>query len=349
MSTSGTFTFQSVQNEQIIRDAFERVGRRLIDLDQEKIDSAQRSLNLLLSSLPNRKLNLWTVSQEMMGLNPNQNTYQLPTATSDVLEVFTRYSVRNLSGTPQASSGVAANAFDGNTATACTQGAPNGNIGYQWANQFSIALVGVQSNATLTYTLQLQYSNDGLNWVTALSPAAQSFPVGQIIWFVIPVPTAGTFFQIVETGGATLNIQELYFNTSVNDTRVSAASREEYLSFPQKSNPGRPSSFWVSRILQPTISLYPTPNSNFNCLFYSRIVMPQDIGSLTNTPPVPSRFFESLTSGLAVKLASKEGVLDRYEVLKKEYEDELRYALEEDRERVPLRIYGDFLYGYSQR
>lgn len=351
MATSGTSLFQSVQNEQIIRDAYELVGKRLIDTDQEKIESAQRSLNLLLSSLPNRQLNLWTVSQEMMALVANQNTYSLPTDTSDVLEVFVRYSVRNLNGVAASTpvtGGVAANAFDGNPETACTQTAPNGWISYQWTSQYAIGLVGIQSNATLTYTLSFEYSNDGATWTSALMPAAQSYTASKILWFTIPVPTLGTYFRVRETGGATLNVQELYFNSSVNDTPVSRESRSEYLSYPQKSTPGRPANFWISRTLTPTISLYPTPDANFNCLFYSRIVMPQDIGSLIQTPPIPSRFFSAITLGLASKLSLKEKELERYPLLTAEFEKELEFAMEEDREKVPLRIYGDFLYGYSQ-
>jgi hypothetical protein len=379
LSTSGSLLFQSAQNEQIIREAYERVGISLLEIQQEEIEAAQRSLNFLLSALPNRQLNLWTVSQEMMCLNPNQNTYDLPEATSDVLEVFARYSVRNAfipnppNGTPNGQAlsdpgGVANNAFDGNRDTACTQTGPNGNINYQWLppgspagtapTQYSIQLVGVQSNADLTYTLSFEFSNDGAAWTRVLLAAPQLYPRGQIVWFNIPIPVLGGWFRVVETGNATLNIQELYFNTSVNDTELTRASRSEYLSYPSKftnintpasGNSARPSTFIVWRTIHPTISIYPTPSSFWNCLFYSRIVMPQDIGSLTNTPPVPSRFFEALACGLAVKLCFKKNVMDRYEALKLEYNEEFKYAFEEDKERVPLRLYSDFSYGYTQQ
>ena len=351
MSTSGTLSFQSAQNEQIIREAFERVGISLLEIDQEKVVSAQRSLNLILTSLPNRQLNLWTVSREMMGLNPNQATYTLPDATSDVLEVLIRYSTRNLSGIPGSDpGGNAANAFDGNPATACTQTGINGNISYQWNSSTSICLVGVQSNVTRNYTLTFEYSNDGGVWASVLQTSNQSYPQGNIIWFEVPVPVSATYFRARETDGSILDIQELYFNNSVNDVSISRNSRSENMSIPNKTqNPGKPSSYIVWRDLSPTITLYPAPDVNYNCMFYSRIVMPQDIGSLMNTPPVPSRFFESIVCGLSVKLALKTKNYDLYDRLVLAYEKELKYALNEDSERVPLRIGGNFSYGYTQR
>lgn len=349
MSSSGTFLFQSPQSKEIITDAYERIGILSDVLTQQKINSAQRSINFILTSWANRGLMLWTVKTDMLALNPNQSTYLLPTATSDILEATVRTSNRNLGGTAFASSGVAQNAFDNNTATSCTQNAPNGNIGYGWGNvQYAIAMVGVRSNASLTYTLVFEYSLDNATWVNVGSPSAQLFSQGNIVWSVINVPTLGNYFRIRETGGATLNIQELYFNTALNDTVISRCSRAEYISFPQKNQSGRPSNFYVNRQINPTVTLWPSPNSQYNNLFYSRIEMPEDIGSMTNTPAISARFLEPLTSALAYKLAPKESKLDRMELLRVDATEEFRLAYEEDRERVPFRVFGDYSQGWTQ-
>lgn len=75
--------------------------------------------------------------------------------------------------------------------------------------------------------------------------------------------------------------------------------------------------------------------------------MPEDIGSLTNTPQIPSRFLEALTSELACRLAVKESMgnpqlLTLIPFLEKEADKQYALAAQEDRERVPLRIYGDY-------
>src|SRR5882672_4484757 len=260
MASSGTFTFSTSESRIIIEDAYRRAGIIPEQLTFEQIQSAQNSINFILSDWLNREPELWTIKQEMMQLVTNQATYNLPTSTSDVLEVTIRSSQRNLGGTPGASSGIAAYAFDGNPLTACTQTAPDGNISYDWGltNLYAIAMVGVQSNATLTYTLVFEYSvDDGATWTQVGEPPAQSFATGAIVWFVITAPTPGSSFRVRETDGATLNIQELYFNTQLNDFILTRDSRYEYMGYPQKLITGRPSLYYVDRQINPTITLWP--------------------------------------------------------------------------------------------
>jgi hypothetical protein len=346
LSTSKTFNFQSPQVEQIIREAYERVFGNPVDaassIVQERIEAAQRSLNFILSQWPNEGLNLWTVRAAMLALYPNQGTYLLPPATSDVLEVHVRTSNRNLGGTPFASSGVAQNAFDNNTQTACVQTGANGNIGYGWGqSQYAIEMVGIQSGATLTYTLVFEYSLDGINWFIAGMPDAQEYGQGLISWFIVDIPTLANYFRIRETGGATLNIEEAYFNTSTNDRKLTRVSRADYMAYPNKNQSGAPSSFYVARVINPTITLWTVPNSQYNCLFFTYIEMPEDIGAMTDSPPVPSRFLEALASALAYKLALKEKNLEVLDALRADAEKAFKSAYIEDRERVPLTIYGN--------
>jgi hypothetical protein len=349
---SGTHNFANTNGAQLIEEAYQKCGITPDIQSGLDVVSAQRSANLMLSEWINRGLNLWTVQLSMLGLNPYQNAYALPTDTSDILEATMRTSRRQLGGTPFASSGVAANAFDGNPATACTQNAPNGNIGYDYGANVTqaIQLVGVQSNATLTYTLDIQVSGDNVTWTTILPCDTQSFPVGQIIWFVIPVPTFARYYRILETGGSTLNIQELYFDTTINDVVINRISRSEYISLPQKNQTSRPNSFWVNRQINPIVYLWPTPVEPYNCMFYSRIVMMQDVGQLTNLVQMPQRFYEAFCAGLAVKLALKLPqyvTSDKYEILKKEAIESFSIAAVEDTERVPMRIFGDYQGGWG--
>lgn len=351
MATSNTYNFGTSQSDQLIADAFERAGIRPDVVTGLQVQSAQRSINFILSEWINRGLNLWTVTQSMLNLVPNQSAYQLPIPTSDVLEATIRTSQRQLGGNPFSSSGVAANAFDGNPNTACTQNAPNGWIAYNYGPciQYAIAMVGIQSNATLTYTLNCEYSNDNINWFTVLSIPAQEFAIGSNTWFVVPVPIFGQYFRIIETGGATLNIQELYFNTTLLDIPISRISREEYIDIPNKSQTGRPTSFWVDRQINPNIYIWPTPIQPYNNLFYTRVRMLQDIGTLINMAEIPQRFFDALTCGLAVRLAVKYNPQekDRLMVLKEEYKDAFDMAAREDTESVPLRIFGDYESGWT--
>jgi hypothetical protein len=367
LSTSGTYNFGLTQSNIIIEEAYKRVGILAPYQIADLINTAQRWINFILSSWTNRGLNLWTVTYNIQNLNPNQNTYYLPAGVNDILEAVIRTSTRNLGGTPFSSAGgVAANCFGG--AGNCTQNAPNGYISYTWASQYAIQMVGIQSNTTTSYDLVFEYSNDaGVTWVNAGSPAAQTFVVAQNVWFQIAVPVAATSFRVRETGGGTLDIQQLYFNSNTNDTLMTAISRSEYESYSQKNTTSRPSQYYVQRDVNPYVVIYPTPNTQYNAMQYTASTLIQDIGSLSNTAAIPTRFFRALVSELSYELSlsipngqlisspSGPGIqvppfdLSKTMELKSIATSEFKNATTSDIERdVPLRIYGDYLQGWSQ-
>lgn len=352
MSTSGTYNFGSPQSEQIIRDAYERVGILPSLITHQKIDTAQRSINFILQEWVNRGNNLWTIKHGMLGLTNNQNAYNLPDGAIDIKTAAIRTSTRNLGGTPFSSAGgTAAYAFDNNTATACTQASANGYISYNWGTaQYAISMVGIQSNATLNYTLVCEYSFDNATWTTALSIPVQSYPYGNIQWFVVPAPVPAPYFRVRETGGATLNVQELYFSTNVSDFIITRLSEFEYTSILNKSSfTARPTSFWVDRQINPILYLWPTPNTMYNNLYFTYWRAMQDVGTQINMAEVPARFLEALCAGLAFKLSIKEQLpSDKVAYLEQSYEKAYFIAGQEDRERVPLRIYGDYTQGWLQ-
>lgn len=352
MPSSGTYNFSASESKLLIEDAYRLVGITPNLLTNDQLLSAQVSCNFILSHWLNKDLNLWTVKQDMLALVPNQATYDLPEATSDVLEACIRTSTRNLGGTPYSSSGTAIYAFDGNPATACTESAPDGYIGYTWGagNQYTITMVGVQSNDSLSYDLIFESSNDGTNWTIVSSPEAQVFPLGELVWFVVDTPIAGTYFQVREINGATLNIQELYFNTQVTDYTISRASRSEYVSYPNKNQAGRPTLFWIDRKVNPKITLWPVPNATYNNLYYTRIQFIQDVGTLRDSIEIPSRFLNPLRLDLAANLEMKKPNYDlnKFNILKSMADKTFEEAREEDNERVPIRIFTDYWQGYLQ-
>lgn len=353
MSTSGTYAFQNITGDKLLIESYERIGVPQANVVGTKIETFVRSANFVLSEWPNDRggLGLWTVQEAMIGLIPYQNTYSLPIGFIDMLEVALRTSNRNLGGTPASSAGgTASNAFDGNSSTACTQTAPNGNISYSWATaSYAISMVGVQSNVTTTYTLVFEYSNDGSTWNQVGAPVAQNYIQGQISWFSILIPTQASYFRVRETGGATLNVQELYFNTNVQDTIMSRDSRAEYVATPNKNQTGPPSLYKVNRQIRPIVNIWQTPIAPYNNLFFTYKSQIQDFGTLINTPQIPSRYLEAFVAAVAHKLAIKENIdLTKVQYLKALADESFRLAKEEDRERVPLRMYGDYLQGWAQ-
>lgn len=337
---SGTYNFSTVQSAQIIEDAYERLSIISDSLTSRQILSAQRSLNFILKAWYNKGINLFQVQTGMLALTESQYAYTLPSNLIDILEATIRTSSRALGGNSGSSDGTANNAFDQDTSTYCDAGV-DGWIEYEWSSATLIEMVGIQSQTTTDYTIDIQYSSDGATWSTLQSVPAQTYTSGVIEWITISAPTSELYLRILETGGATLSVQELYFNMNLYDTQISRVSRSEWIANPQKNQTGKPGNFYVDRQIIPIINLWPAPSSSYNNLFYSYTSEVQDVGSMTDTISIPSRFLEAITARLAFMLSSKEGKLDRLEFLKTYSDEMFSNAQDEDTERVPLRIMPD--------
>lgn len=92
--TTITTNFNLDLNE-IVEEAFERCGAEL--RTGYDLRTARRSLNLLLLDWANRGINLWTVEQGQQILNYNQDTYDIPVDTVDLLD----HVIRTGTGTGQ--------------------------------------------------------------------------------------------------------------------------------------------------------------------------------------------------------------------------------------------------------
>jgi hypothetical protein len=356
LPTSGTYNFQSIQTELIIREAFENIGilGELVEL--QKLDSAKRSINLIQLEWMTRGVNLWSLESAYLPLVTNQGQYTLPSIVSDIVQANLRTSTRQLNGVPQTNTlatydddggGVAANAFDGNPATFCQQNAINGNISYDYDPTVvgvtqQINFVGIQSNTNTLYSIIIESSADTATWVTALVIPPQNFLAGVNVWFDIPVPIATRAYRIRETGGATLNIQEINFNNNTLDIQVTNVSRYEYQTYPNKILQGRPNLYYLDRQIIPILNIWPVPSDTYNCLQYSYKQMLQDVGTLaTNTVQIPARFYPALIWGLTWRLAVKYNP-DQAGAFKAEYEQSFNLATKEDTEDTPIRIYGEY-------
>jgi hypothetical protein len=87
-NTSGTYNFGSLlNNEKIIREAWERCGKPPATMGLEQSISALRSMNLLFIEFANRGINLFSVYEDEIQLNVGQGDYVLPGFLARMLQV----------------------------------------------------------------------------------------------------------------------------------------------------------------------------------------------------------------------------------------------------------------------
>jgi hypothetical protein len=122
-----------------------------------------------------------------------------------------------------------------------------------------------------------------------------------------------------------------------DDISVSRINREDYLNIPTKTTQGRPTQYYVNRLITPTVTVWPSPENSTDQLIYYRVKRLDDSDAATNNAQVPFRFLPCLVAGLAYHISVKRAP-DRIGILKNIYEEEFQRAASEDGERTALRL-----------
>jgi len=342
-TTSLQYTFANRDVDYIIRDAFQRCG--VVNYQQSAVwyQSARTSLDYVFAQWINRGLNLFTVVQYVIPIVNGQFIYSLPANTSKVLEGILISSNNILGGTASSSAGGnAQNAFTYPFTSPCTQTSADGNISYLYPQGTSIYYVGIETHTTQQYTISVDCSflnspSEG-DWINVLNTPQQPYYYGLPVWFALPTTYTAANWRIRETGGATLDIAQIYFSVPTKSQPMNPEGREDYTKQTLNTSAGTASTYWANRINPTIVKIYGTPNNPayqyfaFNCVRYI-----QDCGDFQNSIDANSRFIEPATAGLAAKLAEKWAP-DRYDALAAAAEKVYIEAGQEDTENVPLQV-----------
>lgn len=134
-----------------------------------------------------------------------------------------------------------------------------------------------------------------------------------------------------------IDVLAISVRRSGTDFQLDRISRDAYLGIPTKTTEGRSTQFFLDRQLTPELKLWPVPDNSTDILVYDCLTRIDDADAMTNTMDVPFRFYPCLTAGLAYYLAIKRAP-ERVMMLKSMYEEEIRRAIDEDRDRASFQI-----------
>ena len=115
-----------------------------------------------------------------------------------------------------------------------------------------------------------------------------------------------------------------------NDYECTRIGRDVYWGYTVKSTSSRPTQFYFERTINPSLYLYPVPDTTYTLIYYALIRM-FDAGDYTNNAQIPFRFIPCMTAALAYYIAMKYAP-DRIQLLKQIYEEEFKRAADTDRE-----------------
>ena len=341
INSSNSYSFfNSVDTiDTIIKKSFELIGTKSSSITGEQLESSRNSVNLILSDWFNRNIHLWTIKTNAIETIPGKRYYELPLNIQNVLQAFFRTYVRNNLGIAFASSGNPADAFDNNKNTACTQTATNGNIGMQFSNTVSIDILGIISQDDKEYTITFEGSNDGINYTTILAVPKQTYKANQSYYFETNLSlNTYLYYRIRETGGVTLNIQELYFNNNIQDLRMTEESRSDYTDRPIKFYKNyRCTMYYVDYQIAPIMYVWPLPTTANSQIIYIGQSAFETLETFLEAPNIPYAFILALTLGVAEMLATQYAP-DRAEALKMRYEDALQKAIKKNVPKVSYQL-----------
>lgn len=173
----------------------------------------------------------------------------------------------------------------------------------------------------------MDWANRGLNMWTfeqlsiPLVPGTDTYALG--------MDTVDILDAVIRTGsGATQS-----------DLTINRIPLPTYQSIPNKTTQGRPIQMFIKRFTTPEVTFWPPPDAVTPYTFvYWRLRRIQDAGEGSNTQDVPFRFMPALVAGLAYYMGMKiPSAFDRLPVLKAQYDEAMQAAMDEDRDRSPLR------------
>ena len=194
--------------------------------------------------------------------------------------------------------------------------------------------------------LTVEWSNRGVNLWTIENGEIPL--IANQVSYELPVDTIDLLEHVTRTGTG----------TNQADLTITRISVSTYATIPNKLATGRPIQVWVDRqsgatyppggrpngtntttgVDHPQIYVWPAPDqSNYYTFVYWRMRRIQDAGNGITTQDIPFRFLNCMIAGLAYYLAIKVAP-DRVAVLKEQYDEQWRFASEEDRDKAAVRF-----------
>lgn len=341
MAYSGTVGTTVINVQKLIDHGARRAGKLAEELTSEQVLSARESLFYVLSNLINIGIQYWAIEKKVIGLKADQYIYDLPIGGNDVLNALYRRMNRPSANGYSSTSGVAANAFDGNINTKCIQTAPNGNISVDYGtnNPVYVGSIGVLPGASGNIDVVFEYSSDNVTWETLYDPGLTAWVDNEWLWYDIDPGQSAQYYRMRATSG-TINVRELYFGNNSTEIPMARLNRDDYTSLPNKNfTANQPFQYWFDRTIpQAKIYLWPVPSDPFvqMTVWYSRQIM--DVGDLSGELEIPQRWYLAIQSLLAHQMALElPGVdLNRVQYLEDQANKHLTLVEQEERDKSPI-------------
>jgi hypothetical protein len=328
----------------MLEEACSRAGIPPERLSAEIVYKALDQLNLLVTEMLNRGIQLWRRQQLILPLYENYNQVPLPPGYNLVTTLNRRVLSRQTTGTPFSDAGGDATlAFDDDFDTTCLQTSPNGSIGIHFDSPTNITQCGVLSGTTGNFVLFFEWSNDNVEW-----HALEALPVvfgseRQWLWTDLQgsPPGGASYWRVRSVGSVPFGAEEIFFGNTPSEVYLTPWNIDDYSNMPNKFQPGTVVNYYQQRDLtEPVLYVWMSPDHSER---YTTLVVwaTEYLSSVTdiNQPlDFPSRWYEAVTAMMAVRICRtmQEADFSRMEYLVPDAAQALSLAQAEERDPSPV-------------
>lgn len=278
MATSGTIGQTIISTNKVLEHALRRAGLLPSQQTPEIVDIAKECLFLLLAHYSNTGLNLWCVEPKIIDCVVGQKTYDLPIGTTSILNVVYATPVISMPAS-----------YDGNEAmlAAVTQIT---RLGIKFSvlpdeDQFQISTITPGGSSVVQYT----------------GPTFEITSTDQYYWFDMKV--VGAFAQINISAGTGV-VESIKVASTVSEIPMSPFNRDDYSSMPNKDTTSEVcTNYLFNKALTPNITVWPIPTHTDGHIVVWVHRQVQDVGKLTQSLAIPTRWFEATIIQLAFRLS----------------------------------------------
>jgi len=309
MATSGTVGQTVFETRKVIDHAFRRAKVQPQQITPEYIDTALDLLFLNLSSLASYGIPLWVLEKTILPIYRGERSVPLPIGSVDVMDFNIRQLNRALGVADSASEGIAANAFDSNLATSCVQTLAAGFIqtDYGSGNAVQVDTYGIFFNATGTWDISLQGSQDGITFTTLYTNATLAAVQGNWFWLDLEQQTPWRFIRLQANGATILDVTEFYLGNTAQEIPMPKISLDSYSNLPDKTFLSRPTEYWYDKQAaaqggRQIATVWPVPDTEFTFFQYVLYIKRQiqDVGTMIQEIEVPQRWYKYVVYELSV-------------------------------------------------
>jgi hypothetical protein len=273
---------------------------------------------------------MWCLEKITLPIYRGQVSVPLPVGAVDIMSMNLRQLNRELGEVDSASEGVAANAFDSDLDTACVQTIAAGYIQTQFpaGEPVQVDTFGIFFNATGTWDITIQGSNDGATWTDLYDNEEVSAAIGTWLWLDLEEQVPWEYFRLQANGATILNVAEFYLGNNYNEVPLGQVSLDSYSDLPNKMFLSRPTEYWFDmQAATPSgrnvATVWPAPDTAYTFYQYVLYVKRQiqDVGTLYQEVEVPQSWYEFIICDVARKLCRTipEADLNRVQMLDSDF------------------------------